>query len=67
MPLGSEHEETGLLLHERGSLILQRDAGGRWRLDIGRNVEKLLGRRVRLRGTRCGFDCLAVDWIRLAD
>ncbi len=33
MPLGSRHDEAGLLMREAGSLILQRDDGGRWRLE----------------------------------
>jgi hypothetical protein len=60
MPLGSFHRETGLLLLQRGSPILQRDDGGRWRLDMVGRYEELLGRRVTVEGTRSGFDLLDV-------
>ncbi len=66
MPKGTHHDETGLLLREGRSLILQRDDGGRWRLDIRRSAESLLGRRVRVQGTRSGFDLLDVRRIDLA-
>jgi hypothetical protein len=36
------------------------DDGGRWRLDIDLEAEKLLGLRVRVRGVRSGFDLLEV-------
>lgn len=48
-------------------LILQRDDGGRWRLDAGRRADSLLGRRVRVQGTRSGFDLLDVQRIALAE
>lgn len=48
-------------------LVLQRDDGGRWRLDVGRRAESLLGRRVRVQGRRAGFDLLDVQQIDLAD
>jgi hypothetical protein len=60
MPRGTEHEESGLLLREGACLVLQRDDGGRWRLDVGRKADALLGRRVRVQGTRSGFDLLDV-------
>lgn len=60
MPLGSSHDETGLLLREGRFLILRRDDGGRWRLDADPDAEKLLGRRVRVEGVRSGFDLLDV-------
>lgn len=66
MPLGAAHDETGLLLRERHWLILQRDDGGRWRLDADPAIERYLGRRVRLTGERSGFDRLAVQSIDLA-
>lgn len=60
MPLGSRHEETGVLLREPGALILQRDDGGRWRLDADQGPQALLGKRVRVIGTRSAFDLLDV-------
>ena len=67
MPMGSEHDETGRLLREGVDLILQRDDGGRWRLDVRRRDAALLGRRVRVLGTRSGFDWLEVRRIELAE
>jgi hypothetical protein len=64
MPIGSFHNETGLLLRQRGKLILQRDNGGRWRLDADAEAEYYLGQRVAIEGIRSGFDVL--DVIRLA-
>lgn len=61
--MGSRHDETGLLRWDRGTLILQRDGGGRWRLETGRRAETMVGRRVRIVGTRVGFDLLAVSKI----
>lgn len=60
MPRGTHHDETGLLMREGEFLVLQRDDGGRWRLDVGGRVDVLLGRRVRVQGTRSGFDLLDV-------
>lgn len=61
MPLGTFHAEEGMLLRQRGALILQRDDGGRWRLDADLGVEEHLGRRVRVEGVRSAFDLLDVS------
>lgn len=66
MPIGTFHIETGLLLQQRGGLILQRDDGGRWRLDADRDTEKFLGQRVRVEAIRSGFDLLDVSRITQA-
>ncbi len=63
MSLGSRHSEVGLLLRESDWLILQRDDGGRWRLDAEVGAERLLGRRVRVEAVRSGFDLLDVRHI----
>ena len=63
MPRGSRHDETGLLLEDRGQLALKRDAGGTWRLDAPHSAERLTGRRVRVVGTRAEFDLLDVATI----
>jgi len=60
MPRGTQHDETGLLLREANDFVLERDDGGRWRLDVGRRAIELVGRRVRVQGTRSGFDLLDV-------
>lgn len=58
MPLGSKHEETGWLNLLDQQLVLRRDAGGTWRLDAPRRALALAGQRVRVIGTRVGFDLL---------
>ena len=63
VPLGSFHDETGLLLRERDWLILQRDDGGRWRLEVTHKADRWAGKRVRVRGVRSGFDVLSVKRI----
>jgi hypothetical protein len=63
MPRGTQHDETGLLLREGRFLVLQRDDGGRWRLDVDSATVALLGRRVRVQGIRSGFDLLDVQRI----
>lgn len=61
MPIGSYHEETGLLLEERGQLVFRRDAGGTWRLEAPAKAWRLLGARVRVKGRRAEFDVLAIS------
>lgn len=61
MPLGSRHDESGLLLREGRWLVLARDDGGRWRLDGPWRMVRLLGQRVRVVGVREGFDLLGVE------
>jgi len=67
MPMGSRHDETGWLNERDGQWILRRDEGGRWRLDVGFwlswRSRKLIGKRVRIAGTRGEFDLLNVDRI----
>lgn len=63
MPRGSRHDETGRLREERGQFTLDRDAGGSWRLDVQRGAKQLVGRRVRVVGTRAEFDLLDVTAI----
>ena len=63
MPRGTQHTETGLLLEDAPLLVLDRDGGGRWRLDAPQSAAKLVGQRVRLTGVRDGFDLLAVETI----
>lgn len=62
MPRGTLIDETGLLLRDRG-LVLQRDAGGTWRLDVNRIRVDMIGTRVRIIGKRSGFDLVDVERI----
>lgn len=63
MTIDSRRDETGWLNDDRDELVLRRDGGGRWRLDVGLvlgwRARKLVGRRVRVKGTRIDFDVLA--------
>ncbi len=64
MPIGKLCSEEGLLLQRRGQeLILQRDDGGFWILEIDPPAEQLLGSRVRVEGVRSGFNALEVSRI----
>jgi hypothetical protein len=60
MPIGKVYTEEGLLLRQRGVLVLQRKDGGRWRLNGDPNADELLGHRVRVEGVRSDFDLLEV-------
>lgn len=51
-------------MERQGSLIIDVLNGGIWRLDAGRRTRRLLGRRVRITGTRDEFDLLAVKTIQ---
>ncbi len=64
MPMGTPHEIEGLLMEQQGGLVLDVRDGGTWRLDAGWRARRLLGRRVRVTGTRDGFDLLAVTTIK---
>lgn len=63
MPMGATHEIEGLVLERQGGLVLDVRDGGTWRLDVGWRARRLLGRRMRVTGTRDGFDLLAVKAI----
>jgi len=63
MPLGTTHTEEGLLLAERGILVLQLDGGGHWRLAADADAYARVGQRVRIEGARTGFDLLDVQCI----
>ncbi len=59
-PRGSLHTK-GLLPREQGALIIQRQGGGRWRLEADPGAEMMVGRRVLIDGSRSGFDVLEVS------
>jgi hypothetical protein len=62
MPLGSCHALTGLLLEDgdRAPFVLRLDDGGEWRLDVAQSASRYLGLRVRVEGTRSGFNLIDV-------
>ena len=62
----SRHELTGILLDNGLYPVLRVPDGGEWRLEILKRHKHLLGTRVKVAGTRDGFDLLAVDHIEPA-
>jgi hypothetical protein len=60
VPIGKFHAEEGLLLRQRGRLILQKDDGGFWLLEADREAERMIGSRVRVDGIRSGFNVLEI-------
>lgn len=66
MPIGSHHDETGILVRDGDLLYLQRDAGGHWEIDASDKIATMLGRRVRVVGMRTGFDRLSAKQVTLA-
>lgn len=61
MPIGTKHQESGILIQDANQLLLQRDHGGYRRLYAPRRSRRLIGQRVSICGTRTGFDWLDVD------
>ena len=66
MAAGDAIEETGTLLREGGGFVLQRDAGGRWPLDLSRVPVDLVSKRVRIVGTENLAGRVDVDGVRPA-
>lgn len=60
MHRGSRHDLTGILLENGCYPILRVAGGGEWRLDVSGRHRHLLGKRVRVLGTRAEFDLLDV-------
>ena len=65
MPLGTQHSEVGLLLEDRGLIVLRCDDGGTWRVEATLDLREHIGRRVEINGRRDGFDLLAVERLRV--
>lgn len=65
MPLWTRYIVEGRLTRRYGGLALAVDDGGIWRLEYLRRYDHLLGKRVRVDGTRDGFDLLAVNRLSL--
>ena len=68
MPLGTRQNETGLLNARDSDFSLRRDGGGVWRLDCNPSLlttaHSLVGKRVRVAGTRAEFDLIDVDSLK---
>ena len=65
MPRGSHHDVIGIVLQDGRRTILRVEGGGEWHLDSDRSFTRYLGRRVRVQGTRDGFDLLCVQTVIL--
>lgn len=48
--IGTRIEETGTLLRDGNAIVLRRDAGGRWALDMHRVTVELVDKRVCIQG-----------------
>lgn len=66
MATGDQVDEAGMLLREGGGFQLQRDVGGRWRLDLHRVPVDLVGKRVRVIGTEAGGGLVDVEGVQAA-
>ena len=64
MATGDAIDETGMLLREGGGFVLQRDAGGRWPLDLSRMPVDLIEKRVRIVGIETAAGRVDVEGIR---
>ena len=64
MTAGDAIDETGMLLRDGGGFALQRDLGGRWRLDLARVPVDLVGKRVRIVGVEAGPGLVDVAGVR---
>lgn len=63
MPRGQLYTLEGRIFEGSGGLLTLRvDGGGTWQLDGPRGMDRLVGKRVMVRGTRCGFDMIDVDY-----
>ena len=63
MPIGSRYRLEGQLSNAPRGLLVQVDDGGVWALDADPDAKALVGQRVKVEGTRSGFDRIDVEWI----
>ena len=60
-------DQTGILMHEGGRLILSMPSGGHWRIDLECRFDKaLIGAWVRVLGERIEFNTIAAGSIEPA-
>ena len=65
MPEGSIHRHKGMLLRQRGGVILQMIEGVRWRLQVEEKVDHLIGEQVDVEGVQIDGDILEVTRIKI--
>ena len=63
MPMGSRHRLEGQLMNAPRGLLVHVEDGGVWALDADDGARALVGKRVKVEGTRSGFDRIDVEWI----
>jgi hypothetical protein len=66
MAMGDPVDEQGMLLRDGGGFLLQRDRGGRWRLDMHRVPVDLVAKRVRVIGVEAGDGLVDVEGVQPA-
>lgn len=59
MPVSGPVEAVGTLGKSRRGYVLNTDGGGHWDLGHVSGVQRLVGCRVRVEGSRCGFNAIA--------
>lgn len=65
MTMDERIDETGMLLRDGGAFYLQRDKGGRYRLDLHRTPVDEVEKRVRVIGTLVDEAVVDVDGVSL--
>ncbi len=63
MPMSQPVRETGLLVDSAQGPQLKLPGGGNWQIEPSRAVNRLIGERVTLEGTRSGFNDIACQRI----
>lgn len=63
MPINQPVRETGLLVASAQGPQLKLPGGGHWQIEPSRAVNRLIGERVTLEGTRSGFNDIACQRI----
>jgi len=63
MPKGTRHVEAGTLRSNHFGFVLEMDGGGFWALELWsvQKPQRYFGQRVKVEGTRVGFNILDVD------
>lgn len=63
MPVSEPIHETGLLVDSALGPLLKVQGGGSWQIEPSRAVNRLIGERVTVEGTRSGFNDVACQRI----
>lgn len=63
MPISQPVRETGVLVDSAQGPLLKLPGGGNWQIEPSRAVNRLIGERVTIEGTRLGFNDIACQRI----